>query len=336
MILRIVEMITQAQGENKEKGLFVKIPVLKVFLLSSFTLGFYDYFWFYKQWKTIRKTKKNYINPVVAAIFKIITVFFLPKIIQKAARQKSYYVVVVPILYILGHSFITWIISNLEASAVLFVFFVQVIIRALAVSIMQRTINNSLSFESEEINIELSDVACIIIFFMLLGMKTCDTIPVNTELSYGKYSKNWQKYILDGELIVDTPFSISRDDTFDNSQEISSENQIVYFSGSSQNGAISISYVYIEHNNGYFVNWDVLITEKAEALGIDKNKIKIEYKIYGNKTGRLLTWVNAENVYVYDLIIFDINKKWEFVVTCKNSNNNIKIANKIIGSININ
>ncbi len=328
---------TETETEAEQAGLFVKMPVLKVFLFSLCTVGFYDYFWFYKQWSAIRQTKNNYMHPLIAAVFKIITVFLIPEVLRKNSGPKGSYALEVPLLYLCGHSFVTWMIGrNAGAPVVLLVFAVQMLIRAFALAIMQKHINGSGSFYNEENNIETSDIICSVLTILLLGFGFCGEIAENKSVYRESRAENWQKYELAGNLTVNIPFNIERN--YEREKELNANNggdRQTYFSGSSADDAVSVSYIFTEYGKNYNIDWDVFISEKAEALSIDKNSVKVEYKMFGGITGRLFAWVNAENVHVSDIVLFDRNKKWEFVTASINNKKNIEAANKIINSVSV-
>ena len=50
---------------------FFVVSVLKLFVLSVCTFGLYEVYWFYKNWRLIKKRENSNIRPVARAIFSI-------------------------------------------------------------------------------------------------------------------------------------------------------------------------------------------------------------------------------------------------------------------------
>ena len=49
--------------------LFFHVSVGRFILLSIFTLGIFEVYWFYKNWRSIRERRQNNISPVIRALF---------------------------------------------------------------------------------------------------------------------------------------------------------------------------------------------------------------------------------------------------------------------------
>lgn len=62
------------------------ISVKKLLVLSFLTLGFYDHYWFYKQWKSFSKKRHTIFVYIFLAVFSPITSFFLFSRIETRMR----------------------------------------------------------------------------------------------------------------------------------------------------------------------------------------------------------------------------------------------------------
>ena len=67
---------------------FFDVSPLKLVVMSFFTLGLYQVYWFYKNWK-LAKERGEDVNPVLRAIFSIFFINRLLKNIVETGRQAS-------------------------------------------------------------------------------------------------------------------------------------------------------------------------------------------------------------------------------------------------------
>jgi hypothetical protein len=55
--------------------------------MSLVTLGAYEVYWFYKQWKSVKEWTEASVHPVLGAIFSGLSGFWLFKRVEDAARE---------------------------------------------------------------------------------------------------------------------------------------------------------------------------------------------------------------------------------------------------------
>jgi hypothetical protein len=64
-------------GEIQSVPEFFSVSLLKFSVMSTCTLGLYELYWFYKNWKLIKTRERSKINPTIRAIFSYIFCFSL-------------------------------------------------------------------------------------------------------------------------------------------------------------------------------------------------------------------------------------------------------------------
>jgi hypothetical protein len=69
--------------------IFFPVSVLKLVVMSTVTLGFYEVFWFYKNWKLIKSRNSSNIIPIARAIFSGIFFYPLIKEIKDSANSRG-------------------------------------------------------------------------------------------------------------------------------------------------------------------------------------------------------------------------------------------------------
>ncbi len=69
---------------------YFSVSSVKLFMLSFFTFGLYDAYWFYRNWKAVRGDSKEFLSPFWRAIFSIFTVHLLFKKIARTITGKPY------------------------------------------------------------------------------------------------------------------------------------------------------------------------------------------------------------------------------------------------------
>jgi uncharacterized membrane protein len=93
------------QESSGKKEYFVT-SLKRLLLLSIFTAGFYQIYWFYKNWSAVKKATGANISPFWRAIFSVFWAHSLFKQITKATAKRGskrrYPVIILTIIYILA------------------------------------------------------------------------------------------------------------------------------------------------------------------------------------------------------------------------------------------
>jgi hypothetical protein len=63
------------------------VGTVKLVVMSLVTLGAYEVYWFYKQWKSVKERTGASVHPVLGAIFSGLSGFWLFKRVEDAARE---------------------------------------------------------------------------------------------------------------------------------------------------------------------------------------------------------------------------------------------------------
>jgi hypothetical protein len=69
---------------------FFVVSTQKLILLSVFTLGFYELYWFYKNWQVVQKHQEKKLQLFWRAFFSIFYAYSLFKKIFQSAKDKGY------------------------------------------------------------------------------------------------------------------------------------------------------------------------------------------------------------------------------------------------------
>ena len=69
---------------------YFTVPNRKLILLCVLTLGIYEVYWFYKNWKAVQLQEQKRILPFWRAVFSLLFCYSLFKRIVLAAKQKGY------------------------------------------------------------------------------------------------------------------------------------------------------------------------------------------------------------------------------------------------------
>jgi hypothetical protein len=64
-----IEPVPAAQPNDAAEPLFFPVSVTKLIVLSTFTFGIYEFYWFYKNWRLIAKREKSDISPFWRTFF---------------------------------------------------------------------------------------------------------------------------------------------------------------------------------------------------------------------------------------------------------------------------
>ena len=71
---------------TRGEAIFFPVSLLKLSLMSLVTLGVYNLYWFYKNWKSVQKLGDS-VNAPVRALFYTLTSYWLFKKIQEQAER---------------------------------------------------------------------------------------------------------------------------------------------------------------------------------------------------------------------------------------------------------
>lgn len=83
--------VAQPSHPPKAKGVhYLSMSLRKLYLLTFVTAGFYQVYWFYRNWKAIKLATGRSISPFWRAIFSIFFVWPLFKEILKSAKEHGY------------------------------------------------------------------------------------------------------------------------------------------------------------------------------------------------------------------------------------------------------
>lgn len=87
---------------------YFPVSLLKLVVMSAFTLGTYELYWFYKNWSLVRQREGTDIMPFWRAFFAFFFCYSLFKKIQSAAQSQGLQKAIAPGLLAVG-----WIIVTL-------------------------------------------------------------------------------------------------------------------------------------------------------------------------------------------------------------------------------
>jgi hypothetical protein len=84
------ELLAKSINRNDRSVFFIVSP-LKLVVMSIVTFGFYELFWFYKNWHYVQEHTKKHEFPLINSIFRMFTYYYLMVEIRRAgaAQQKS-------------------------------------------------------------------------------------------------------------------------------------------------------------------------------------------------------------------------------------------------------
>jgi multisubunit Na+/H+ antiporter MnhG subunit len=81
---------TPDQSKKSVQIKFFSISLPKLYLLSVITFGFYDIYWFYKNWDAIKKAEEQKMSPFWRAVFRIFYAWSLFKKVDHATKEQGY------------------------------------------------------------------------------------------------------------------------------------------------------------------------------------------------------------------------------------------------------
>lgn len=76
----------EIQHRNKPEPVFFPASLLKLGVLSVYTVGLYEIYWFYKNWQLIRARERSNDSPFLRAFFAL---FFCYSCFARMRRQGS-------------------------------------------------------------------------------------------------------------------------------------------------------------------------------------------------------------------------------------------------------
>jgi hypothetical protein len=85
---RSPEVLAKSRNRN-EQSIFFYVSPVKLVVMSVVTFGFYEIFWFYKNWFYVKEHSQTKCWPLVRSIFSTITYYFLLQEIQKAGEVQG-------------------------------------------------------------------------------------------------------------------------------------------------------------------------------------------------------------------------------------------------------
>jgi hypothetical protein len=74
---------------EQPEPIFFPVSPLKLVVMSTVTFGFYEAFWFYKNWQLIKLRTQRQMQPFWRAVFPVFFCYSLFKEIHHAASQQS-------------------------------------------------------------------------------------------------------------------------------------------------------------------------------------------------------------------------------------------------------
>ena len=80
---------------SEPKRYFFDVSVLKLVVMSTVTLTFYQIFWFYRNWK-LAKERGDDVIPILRAIFGVLFAYALFKEVRDTGRERACYLPRVP------------------------------------------------------------------------------------------------------------------------------------------------------------------------------------------------------------------------------------------------
>jgi hypothetical protein len=95
-------------GEATATPAYFPVSVTKLVVMSLCTLSVYEFYWFYKNWWYVKDREKTRINPVLRAVFRYFTCYFLFSKIRATAGQHQ-----IPVVVPAGPVALGWIVVSL-------------------------------------------------------------------------------------------------------------------------------------------------------------------------------------------------------------------------------
>lgn len=73
----------------RQDAVFFPVSLIKLSVMSVFTLGFYDFYWFFRNWQKLSRNSPKPISPALRATFSVFYCFSFFKIVTDSARQNG-------------------------------------------------------------------------------------------------------------------------------------------------------------------------------------------------------------------------------------------------------
>ncbi len=161
---KIVEKEITYENQNKVDPPFYYVPKGRFFLYTLITGGFYQFFWFYKNWKLIRDINDLRISPFWRAFFAPIFCFSFFKRVKDHAINYNINTNLIPILLGAGY----WILNGSYAripSPVDNIFLIFLILLLFPVLTLIKKIN--IKINAKDIKTSKGEITFLIIFTLL-------------------------------------------------------------------------------------------------------------------------------------------------------------------------
>jgi hypothetical protein len=81
------ELVVRSINRN-DRSVFFTVSPLKLIVMSIVTCGFYELFWFYKNWNYVQEHSKKTESPLINAIFRMFTFYSLMIEIRRAGAAQ--------------------------------------------------------------------------------------------------------------------------------------------------------------------------------------------------------------------------------------------------------
>ncbi len=94
-------------NQNNQGPLPYVISIPKLVILSVLTFGIFDWYWFYRQWKSFAKDRHNFLVFILLAIFAVLSCFSLFPNISGRLKDNRLKVEVSPIILALLYFLLT-------------------------------------------------------------------------------------------------------------------------------------------------------------------------------------------------------------------------------------
>ncbi|MDR2192585.1 MAG: hypothetical protein LBO62_06895 [Endomicrobium sp.] len=344
---RVLIETPKYETSQNEIPIFIKISLFKVCILSFISLGIYDFFWFYRQWTSIRRKSGFNFLSLLFSIFRQFSVFGLAGRIEKNAKNKfdSDLLSAAAIGYfICGTSIIVNRIFKLNQQYELFViisiYFVVRTISTIAITYFQYLINNNLDdkniiceyspiFVSKRIMmIDIAALALAALYwnFHVNYIKNADIVFYDSNIAQVSNYSKWITQTFRGGLTLQLPFELQKDIQNENKENTNAQID-ESFSKNIKSLSIYVSYLQYSIGTQLSVDWNQyasMIIESNNSDNLRTYNLKSEAKIYGNYLGKLYRY-KANNTEVRLLKIVDNNKQYIIVI----SNIDIEVYNKV-------
>jgi hypothetical protein len=251
-----------------------------------------------------------------------------------------------PFLYFIT---VSALFVNLAGVSGLYAFIGVILLRrfvaSLALYSLQGDINLNEGNNHEKNEMLVSDFVCLVLAVFLIGMSFYAGMLIGkNEIPSDEYQKQiadssvWKEQVFAGGFAVSLPFELERDAALEAryadtvQREINGiKNATVY---SKETQTFYVSEERLEYRSALAVNWNIIAENVAKMYNTDISNLKVEYKIFGNSTGRLFSY-NDEKFNNNVLIVYSDENLWTLNIKNVNAGKLNRAADKIIQSVSI-